>query len=31
MTNFEKYQKLIQKRAWQYYRSYKGEIDFEEI
>lgn len=31
MTNFKKYQKLIQKRAWQYYRSYKGEIDFEDI
>lgn len=31
MTNFEKYQKLILKRAWQYYRSYKGEIDFEDI
>lgn len=31
MTNFEKYQKLIQKRCWQYYKQYKGKIDFEEI
>ena len=31
MTNFEKYQKLIQKRAWQYYKQYKGAISFEEI
>lgn len=31
MTNFEKYQKLIQKRCWRYYKQYKGEIDFEEI
>lgn len=31
MTNFKKYQKLIQKRAWQYYRYYKGEVEYNEI
>lgn len=31
MTDFEKYQKLIQKRSWQYYKQYKGNIEYEEI
>ena len=31
MTNFEKYQKLIRKRCWQYHKQYKGKIEYEEI
>lgn len=31
MTDFEKYQKLIRKRCWQYHKQYKGKIEYEEI
>lgn len=31
MTDFEKYQKLIQKRSWQYYKSYNGVMPYEDI
>lgn len=31
MTDFEKYQKLIRKRCWQYHKQYKGRIEYEEI